>query len=89
MSRPLPIAVAGVGLFIISGATLFWRQVGFGWTAWSSTTSLTNDPSGPGVIVLDGLNVLAVLGVLAGVALIAGAAGFRLARRNPPRATDI
>lgn len=71
-------------MFVISGATLIWRRVGFGWTGWMSTTSLTSDSSGPGVIVLDGFNVLAVLGVLVGVALVAGAVGFHLARRNRP-----
>lgn len=82
--RRLPmIVIAGVLFLVVSGATLVWRRVEFGWTAFGSTTS---DPPAPGVIVLDGLNVVAVLGVLVGVALITGVVGFRLGRRHhrPP-----
>src|SRR5690625_2784621 len=54
--RRLPmIVIAGVLFLVVSGATLVWRRVEFGWTAFGSTTS---DPPAPGVIVLDGLNVV-------------------------------
>lgn len=65
---------------LVSGAVLTWRPVSFGWTGWSSTSPATLETSGPTVIVLDAVNVVAVLGVLVGMSLFAGAVGFHLAR---------
>lgn len=78
-------ALVGVVLLVVGGATLTWRRVGFGWTGWSSSTQFTPDSGGPGMIVLDGLNMLAVLSVLLGIALVAGAAGVEWARRRHPQ----
>ncbi|MGO1509215.1 MAG: hypothetical protein ACTHXO_11455 [Actinomycetaceae bacterium] len=86
MRRPLPtVLLAGLALLVASCATLILRGVGFGWT---QTTPVTLETTTPGVLVLDGVNSLALLGLLSGLSLVAGVAGYRLARRRPPSRTN-
>ncbi len=80
MRRSILVAVVGLVLLVGGGAVALVRPVSFGWTSYTPLT----EPSTPGVIVLDGPNVLALLVAVVGLVLVAGAVGFRLAARRPP-----
>ena len=73
------LTLAGSGLVLGGAGTIISRRVGFGWTA---NTPLAETRGTPRLIVLDGMNALALMGVLMGAGLVGAAAGSAAAHRQ-------